>query len=213
MAAPLSLDAVYALLPIASVKWSIQRNDELSGDGEGDVWQAELADPFWTGDVALDKGENDELKQCAAAIRDLEGAKQPFMLCDPTSEYPQADPSGAVLGASSVTIRAVNVNRRIAQLGGLPAGYKLTLGDKFQITQGSMLRFHEISATTVADGAGQMDVRIFPRLPLSLAIGAVITLVRPACPVIIQSGSHEPGTARNTITDGASFRALQKRRT
>ncbi|MGD9476150.1 hypothetical protein [Shinella sp. G-2] len=213
MAAPLTLSEIYDLLPISAVKWSIQRNDQIDGDGDGNLWQAELADPFWTGDVTLDKGEHGEMKQVAAAIRDLEGAKQSFLLCDPTSEYPQADPAGTILGASAVVIRAVHANRRIAMLGGLPAGYPLTRGDKMQITQGNLIRFHEISATMAANPAGQMDVRVFPRLSLSLGAGATVTLIRPACPVIIQPGSHEPGTARRDLTDGAAFRALQKRRT
>ncbi|WP_411037666.1 hypothetical protein [Shinella sp. BYT-45] len=212
MVAPLSLAEIYNLLPIATVKWSLQRNDELSGAGSGDVWTAELSDPLWAADVTLGVGEHDELKQCAAAIRSLEGAKQSFLLCDPTSEFPQADRTGTILGASAVTIRAVHANRRIAQLRGLPASYVLTLGDKMQLTQGSMIRFFEISKTTAANGAGQMDVQVMPRLPLTLAAGAVVTLVRPACPVIIHPGSHEPGIARRTVTDGASFRALQKKR-
>lgn len=212
MAAPLSLSELYALLPISSVKWSIQRNDELSGDGNGDVWQAELADPLWTADVNLDRGDNDELKQIAAAIRALDGAAQSFMLCDPTSEFPQADPTGALLGAAAVTVRAIHANRKIAQLQGLPAGYVLTLGDKLQITQGSLIRFHEVSATAAAGVGGFMDLKVYPRLPLSLAAGAVVTLIRPACPVVIQAGSHEPGTARTGVTEGAAFRALQKKR-
>jgi hypothetical protein len=212
MAAPLSLSAVYALLPIASVKWSIQRNDELSGAGSGDVWQAELADPLWTGDVTLGAGEHDELKQAAAAIRALNGAAQSFMMSDPLSPFPQADPTGSILGLAAVTTRAVNANRSLAQLGGLPAGYVLTIGDKLQITQGTMIRFHEVSATIAANGAGQVDVKVFPRLPLNLAIGAVITLKKPACPVIVQPGSHDPGTGRRTITEGAALRVLQKKR-
>jgi hypothetical protein len=213
MAAPLSLAQLFDTLPIASVKWHIQRNDELAGNGDGDVWTAELADPFWTGDVTLDAGEHDELKQAAARIRALDGAKQAFMCCDPFSLYPQADPKGLILGAAAVSVRAVNADRRVLQLKGLPAGYTLTLGDKVQITQGTLIRFYEVGATASAAGNGSLDVSVFPRLALSLAVDAVVTLIRPACPVIIAPDSHDPGTGRRSVTEGATFKVLQKKRT
>ncbi|MFD1330262.1 hypothetical protein [Mycoplana ramosa] len=210
--ASLALSVIYDRLPIASIEWSIQRNDEFSGLGSGDIWQAELADPLWTADVTLGRGTHNELKQAAALIRRLDGARQSFLMCDPLSLFPQADPKGTVLGAAAVTIRSVGTDRSIARLGGLPSGYVLTVGDKLQITQGSMIRFHEVSQTVAANGAGNADVPVLPRLALSLAAGAVVTLKRPACPVVIEPGSHKPGVARRTITDGAAFRVLQKKR-
>ena len=210
--APLALSVIFNHLKIASVEWSIQRNDEFSGLGSGDAWQAELADPHWIGDVTLGRGLHDELKQAAALIRRLDGARQAFMMCDPLSLYPQADPKGTILGSATVTIRSVGVDRSIARLGGLPSGYVLTVGDKLQITQGNMIRFHEVSQTVSATGAGNADVLVFPRLALSLEVGAVVALKRPACPVIVEPGSHKPGVARRAITEGAGFRVLQKKR-
>lgn len=212
MTAPLSLAQVFNLLPIATVSWDIQRNDHFSGLGSGDVWQDELADPLWTAEITLGRGLHDELKQAAAAIRDLEGAKQSFMMCDPLSRYPQNDLTGAIIGASAVTVRDVAVNRRLALLEGLPAGYKLTIGDKMQLTQGALRRFFEVSASATANGAGQMNVRVFPRLPLALTAGASINLVNPACPVIVNPGSHKPGTGRSSVTEGAGLKVLQKLR-
>lgn len=200
------------LLPISAVKWDIQRNDQFDGDGSGDVWQAELADPLWLADVTLDRDEHDLLKKVAARIRALNGAAQAFLLCDPLSLYPQADPAGTILGSATVTVGAVNANRSLLSLAGLPGGYILTDGDKVQITQGTTIRFHEVSAGETASGGGAMDVAIWPRLSLNLAAGAAVTLKRPACPVIILPGSHDPGTGRGTMTEGAAFRAIQKKR-
>lgn len=210
--APLPRSFLNDVLPISAVKWDIQRNDQFDGDGGGDVWQAELADPLWTGDVTLDRDEHDVLKQIAARIRSLHGAAQAFLLCDPLSLYPQADPTGAVLGSATIETRLIDANRSLALLQGFPAGYALTIGDKLQITQGTMIRFHEVSETATATGAGYMDLTVWPRLSLNLAVGATITLKRPACPVIILPGSHDPGTARGSLTDGAAFRVLQKKR-
>ncbi len=81
-------------LNIESVMWDIKRNDELSGSGDGRVWQAELAPPLWTADVKLNIGRNASLKQIAALIRKLQGAQEQFFLFDPLSKFPQAYPDG-----------------------------------------------------------------------------------------------------------------------
>ena len=77
---PYSLPAFADLLKISSIVWDIQRNDELSGSGDGRVWQAELAPPLWTGTVTLADMYNAEAKQIAARIRKLHGAQAGFHL-------------------------------------------------------------------------------------------------------------------------------------
>ena len=54
------------LLCIDSVTWDVQRNDELSGSGDGRVWQAELAPPLWTADIAININYHHQIKQLAA---------------------------------------------------------------------------------------------------------------------------------------------------
>ncbi|MGI8395680.1 hypothetical protein ACRYWZ_04825 [Agrobacterium deltaense] len=215
MAAPLPLSRINDILPIASVEWDIQRNDELSGDGNGDLWQAELADPFWRANVTLGRGLHAELKRVAARIRALEGAKQSFLLVDPLSPFPAADPDGAIVAGANVTIRGT-VNRYVAQVSGLPANYVLTEGDKMQIVYGTQeaprYAFVEVSQDVIGTLGGIADISVFPRLPMSLVIGAAVTLARPACAMIIQPTTHKPGTARRSVTDGAGFTALQKKR-
>ncbi len=212
MADPLALSVIFNRLPIATVEWTLQRNDEFSGLGTGDVWTTEIADPLWAGDVTLGRGLHDELKQAAALIRRLGGARQSFMLCDPTSLFPQADPAGTILGASNVTVRAVTGDRNVGLFQGLPPAYRLTVGDKVQVTNGTLRTFHEVSETIVGTAGGLIDVQLHPWLPLSLPAGAIITLIRPACPVIVAPNTHKPGVSRRSVTEGAGFRVLQKKR-
>ena len=124
---PYSLNTFANKLRISSVIWSVQRSDEMSGTGDGRVWQIELAPPLWTADVTLMALRNDEAKQIAALIRKLHGAQEAFMLYDPVSQYPQADKKGLILGSSAVTIGAIAGSRRSLSLEGLPAGYVLSL--------------------------------------------------------------------------------------
>lgn len=215
MAPPKPLSRINDILQVESVEWDIQRNDELSGDGSGDMWQAELADPFWKANVTLALGSLLRLKKVAARIRALEGAKESFLLVDPLSPFPAADPKGTIVAGAAVKIRATG-NRYLAQVNGLPANYVLTEGDKMQIVYGTQeaprYAFVEVSQDVIGTAGGIADIVVFPRLPMSLAIGAPVTLARPACAMIIQPTTHKPGTARRTVTEGASFTALQKKR-
>lgn len=210
--AALPLEQVFDFLPIASVDWNIQRNDELSGAGSGDMWTAELSDPLWVGEVTLDVGRNDELKQAAARIRSLRGTQVAFMMCDPISQYPQADPKGSILGSAVTTLRTIGPDRITARMKGFPPGYVLTVGDKLQINFQDLVAFVEVGATVAADAAGNLDAPIYPNLPSSFTADSLVVVKRPACPVIIEPESHKAGTATRDVTDGAGFKVLQKRR-
>lgn len=214
MSGPLPLSEIFNRLPIATVEWTVARNDEVSTTGAGEVQQAELAEPLWTAPVTLGLGHHNQLKQAAALIRSLRGSQQSFLCCDPISLWPQADRGGLILGNAQVTIQAIAASRAIAMLTGLPAGYVLTTGDKLQITYGnpSKYAFVEVSRDVAAGGAGQASVAVFPWLPLSLVAGATVTLVRPACPVVIVKDSHRAGISRNTVTEGAGFSVIQRTR-
>ena len=207
-----ALADVFDKLPVASVDWSIQRNDELSGSGSGDMWSAELADPLWSGDVVLGNGRNNELKQAAARIRSLRGTQVAFMMCDPISQFPQSDPRGALIGDAVITLRTIGSDRITVRCQGFPPGYVLTVGDKLQINYMNLIAFVEVGDTLAADADGHLDAPIFPRLPSSFAAGALVIVKRPACPVIIVPDSHKAGTAARTVTSGAGFKVIQKRR-
>jgi len=212
----ISLADLADLLPIDRVTWTIRRNDEMSGLGDGRVYAVELAPPIWSAEVTLCDMPNDEAKQIAARIRALNGPLQAFMLYDPLSIYPQADPAGAVIGASVVTVSSIGADRRHINLSGLPAAYTLTAGDKLQIPymQGATQRhsFLEVSATASAGGTGAItDLAVFPNVPIALAGGETVILSRAACRCVIVPGSHHPGMAGSVITSGQSFQVVQRK--
>ncbi|WPJ68019.1 hypothetical protein STOPSMEL_43 [Sinorhizobium phage StopSmel] len=208
--APLPLSAINDRLSHDAVVFDIQRNDEFSGTGDGDLWQQELARPLWTAEISLNEGSHDELKQVAARIRKLDGARQAFMLCDPLSLYPQADPTGSILGSAVVTLGVIGSDRTAVPFLGLPSGYVLTVGDKVQIQGTTKTAFVEVSETVAASAGGVATVSIFPRLPNWVLTASPVTLKKPACPMVIVPGSHRPGTSQGVLTAGAGFKAIQK---
>lgn len=162
--AVLSLSDLYDYLPIEDCAFTIQRNDELSGIGSGVVFQAELAPPLWSARVSLAPMYSAQAKSISARIRALDGALQPFLMCDPVAEYPQNDPDGIWIVGATVTIGSVSggrislsglsqildyqattsaltewpeddADRTAVSIAGVPVGnYQLSAGDKLQVS-------------------------------------------------------------------------------
>lgn len=211
---PLALPVLADRLPIQSAVFTDHRNDELSGSADARVWQAEMADPLWTADVVIDTVYHDEATQIAATIRKLYGAQEAFWLYDIVKQYPKSDPTGAILGASVVRVNTIGGDNKSMRFSGLPAGYALTLGDKFQINfVGGRSYFGEVSETIASDGGGITPAfEVYPHLPSGLAANDVVTLIRPACKMFIMPKSFRPGAQEGMFHRGMGFTAMQRKR-
>lgn len=211
---PLSLSAFADNLDIQSVNWRLERYDELSGLGTGEVLSAQLAPPRIVGDVKLAPMYHNAASQVQALIESLDGAISSFYLYAPQQKYPQSDPDGAILGASTVAIHTIGGDNKSLRLAGLPAGFVLTLGDYLSFDYGSnptRRAFHRVVETVVADGAGLSPLfEIHPHLRPGAVTGLIVALKKPAAKVFIVPGSFNPGTASGLVTDGMSFQVMQR---
>lgn len=197
-------------LPLLPMRWDIQRNDELSGSGEGVYWQAELAPPIWKADIAVRPVRLPQATEISALVNRLRGAQEPSMFRDPFICGPRRDPTGALLGSASVTV--ASASGVSLALSGLPSGYVLSIGDKIQITSGGKTAFVEISENAVATAGGTTGAfDVFPRLPAFVSAGNAVTLIRPACPCVIVPGTFRPGNTSGNIVSGIAFSIIQKR--
>lgn len=211
---PYSLAALADILPISAVLFSIQRNDQFSGNGSGTMWQAELAPPLWTADISLAAMTPDQGLEIAARIRKLHGAQEAFFLYDMQRPYPKLDPTGSILGASTVQVNGTPSDKNLLSLKGLPVGYTLSIGDKIQITNGAgKTSFHEVSEAIVANGSGQANsIAVFPRIPIWVLGNDSVTLKNAACLMMVAPGSHNPGTSNQIANTGQTFKAIQRKR-
>lgn len=202
-------------LCIETIVWDIQRNDELSGSGDGRVWQAELAPPLWNAEITVNPNYHQEVKELAASIRALRGSKEAFFLNDPLSLFPASDKQGAITQGLTLTLSDINPDRNLINISGFPSGFKLTVGDKFQVTYATnpeRYAFIEISESKTANASGvATSVPIFPELPVGINIGHVLRFSKPACKMIIYPTSFKAGTARDVITSGLTFKAIQQK--
>lgn len=213
LADPLPLNVFADRLPVETVKWRLRRSDELSGLGGGQILASELAPPLWAGEVSLGAVYHDAAAQLQALVETLDGSLRSFYLYAPQLPYPQADPTGALLGAATPTIHTLDANNKAMRLTGLPAGYELTHGDFLAFDYGTPPRraFHRIVEDATAGGTGITPLfEVRPHLRTGVATGLAVTLMKPAAKVFIMPDSFDPGEARGMVTTGMSFQVMQR---
>lgn len=210
-----SLSEFYDLLPIApGTTWNQQRSDELAGLGSADTLSIEMASPLWGGEVVLDWSEWPEARRLAALVRALNGPTQTFLMPNPIAEYPAADPDGTIVGASPVTILAIDADNTRISFAGLPEGYELGWGDLGEVVFGANpeRRFvFEVWGTATANGFGNTAlVPIGPFVWPGVAAGMSVNFRRPAAKMFIVPGTLREGAIRSSIVDGMSFTVKQR---
>lgn len=209
---PYSLANFADKLKIESVKWSLQRNDQIDGLESGQILAAEIAPPLRTGTVNIRPLSYDEDREISALIEALDGSINSFMLYGPPSLYPKSDPGGAILGASVVTILSLNVNNKQITLAGLPAGYTLSAGDfvQFPFGPGGVLNaYHRIVQGGAANGSGQLEIELRPHVYAGTSTGATVTLKKPAARVKMIPGSYDSGLVRGQRVEGKKFDVIE----
>lgn len=205
---PLAASAFWEALRFASrPEFVLSQNRKQSGDGAGNTLSAFYGAPKWTVDVSLAGGRHNRNLTQEADIKHLEGRDGTFLAYDIRKPYPVFDPTGAILGASTVQVKSKGSNNRSLALKGLPAAYQITKTDKISILYGSTKRFlFEVMETVTADGSGDTtEFEIQPFIPTSVAVNDAVTLVKPCGKFKIVAASYSPSSGRGDVSDGVGF--------
>ena len=210
---PLARSAFADRLKIAAFRWQLVPFVEVSGTALARSSPIEIAPRRWRAEVALARMPHVEAADIQGLI-DAIGPSGSFYLHNPAQLGPRDDPEGAGLAGHSVTITAMSDNKSL-KLGGLPAGYTLRRGDMLHLDYGSSpirRALHRIVEDATANGAGTTPFfEVRPFLKTGTAVGAVVTLVRPAAKMMLEPGSFDPGTEGPVHTSGMSFTAIEVR--
>ncbi len=167
-----------------------------------------MAPPLWEISVALIVPGRASAAEISAKIRALDGMRRQFLFED--KSYRPA--SGGTPGGS-ITVNSINADRTAIALAGLPAGYRVTAGDRMSIAWGSgRYFFAEFAETVTANGSGvTAQIAIMPYLPQSIATGAPVEMARPRLKAIVPPGGFTPFTdIPGRLSQGASLILLQK---
>ena len=138
-----------------------------------------------------------------------------FFCYDRKRTHPAADPDGAILGTSAVTIHTADAgDLGIVRLQGLPASYVLTAGDLIGWSAGSdpkIYYVHQLAETVVADAGGVTPViSISPFWPFGFDALTPVTLFRPLLTAVYDPGSFTAGQGLPGGWErGRAFRLIQ----
>lgn len=209
---PYTISDFAALLRFAKVSFRLKDSQIISGLGDGQVLGATLAPSLWMADVTLAKFGHREAQQIQARIEALNGPIGTFHLFNPVAQYPQGDPTGSILGASTVQISSLNGNNKAMRLKGLPVGYRLTVGDMLSYTYAStrkaLLRI--VETPTPSGGTVSNEFEVWPRIPVGSAVNDAVQLVRPFAKFFMMPDSLNVETDDNLITTSIAFTAMQR---
>lgn len=214
---PLPLATFTDTLLVQDMTCDLPEQVQQSRTAGGEQLMADMAERLWTGRVNLAKMVRTEVGRPETLIQLLKQGRS-FHLYDTRRPNPLLDPTGAILGASAVTILALSADPRELSLAGLPAGYTLSSGDylSFAYTDLAVTRqaLHRVVDTTVvANGAGQTPLfEVIPPIRPGAAAAAPVTLKKAFCKAVMIPGSAPPSIGRSTLFEGLGFDWVQSLR-
>lgn len=212
---PLSIDDFADTLLVQRATCTLPEQLQQSRTAGGEQLSADMGERLWTGRIDLGKMTRSEIGRPEVLIETLKQAGRSFHMFDRRRPYPLLDPTGAVLGTSSVSILALGADPRELSLAGLPAGYTLSAGDylSFAYTSLSITRqaLHRVvNSTVTASGAGETPLfEVIPALRPGAAAAAPVTLKKAFCKAVLVVGSASPSDGASTLYEGLGFDWVQ----
>lgn len=211
---PLSLATFVDTLLCERVTCDLPELVEQSRTAGGEQLMADMGERLWTGRIDLGKMVRSEIGRPEVLIQVVKQGMT-FQCYDRRRMYPLLDPTGSILGASSVTILALGGDPREMSLAGLPVGYTLSAGDYLSFAYSSLSvtrqALHKVvDATVVANGSGQTALfEVVPPIRPGAAAAAAVTLKKPYAKAVMVAGSAAPSDGRSTLYEGLGFDWVQ----
>jgi hypothetical protein len=216
LAYPLGLADFWDQLPISACSLDCAPQLETSGTGGGQILTRERAPALWQGTVELGRLMPAEAADVLPLIDLVRQSGASFLVCDLTRPFPALDPNGSVLRAAAVTVAAIAPDRRSLRLAGLPPAYPLSRGDLLGTSWGAApVRYgmHRLAEDGGADATGTTGwIAVVPALAAGVAIGAAVTIERPAFKALVVPGSVQAGRRTRGLHEGIGFAFIQTMR-
>lgn len=207
---PLSGTEFWGGLPVVSATFHLGEALQSSRTAGGAILTASLGERLWSCEIQLEARSHAAAAKAAARLSILREPGRSIYAWPLEKPYPAADPDGAILGASAVTIYTLPAGNRELRLQGLPPGYVISDGDFLSFVQAGSPALHQVVVGGTASGAGfTPPLEVTPNLRPGAAVGLAVQLIRPFCRMVYVPDSHRPGSAARALTSGLSASFLQ----
>lgn len=195
---------------LASDPFMPNAGQETSGQAGGQVRVRDLRSMLWDFNARLPSVPQADANDIKALIGSMGISRVSFLAWPLDRQYPKADPTGSIVGASTVQINSLNADNKRLSLKGLPNGYVLSRGDFIQfIYSTTHYALHQVVASSVtANGSGvTTEFEVFPFIRQGAAVNNAVNLKLPCAEFRILPGSYD--TAGDNDAHSISFKARQ----
>lgn len=212
---PTSVAGFWARLPIQAINWDLGAASISSRTEGGEMITAERGVRLWRASVTLHSMLHREAEAILARLSALTGADRSFLAYPRPVESPEVDPEGAIIGAYSPTLGAIAADRIQISLANMPPLYQLHGGEYLAFRYGSSperYALHQIVADDPIADATTRQTPLFevrPAIRPAAAVGAAVTLYRPAMRAQLVRDSINTGTSARMRRSGISFDIIQ----
>lgn len=208
----LSLAAFMLKPEFTDADFTLSRFDQESGTARGEIVTAQVAWPKWTATFDIWETEIGLANEIRAIIESL-GTSGQFYAHNPGAPFPRLDPKGAGLSGASPAIQSIGADNKSLRVGGLPSGYRLSIGDMLSFDRGSnppRRSLHRVTQAAQANSAGVTGFfTVAPHLRLGTVTGLSVTLARPSAKMQIVRDSPNYGRTTGVMVSGMSFSAIE----
>ena len=190
--------------------FDLRWRQEQSTQASGRILVKDMGSPLWTLRAATKPLSPNNLDAWRARLTSLENGLQTFWGYPMSRCYPILYPKGSWPTGSAFsgacTLASIDASRKIISISGLPAGFKLSIGDYVSVS-GDL--HHVMEATTAAAGTtGFFEVR--PHIWPGVTAPKVATVKQPACLMAVVPGSVSSDTGPSGW-GALSFQAMEAR--
>lgn len=187
---PLSLVNFIQKYRIAMITLDLNFQQELSQQASGGIINKDIGPALWSADITTGNLNDNDVEDVLSLLRILQRAQGTFLCTNMRRRYPKLDPTGSIVGSSTVLINGVAGTS--VSLKGLPASYTISLGDYFSVVYGSPSEtlLFQAGETIVANGSGVTgSIEVSPAVPAAMAANNPVTIKQPVVQMTIAPGS------------------------
>jgi hypothetical protein len=198
-----------ASFPGWTTEFELIFRQERSRTAGGKTIVKDFGRPLWRAAYETTALSPNMLDRWRAILDSVDGGSLPFLGYSLSRVYPIAYPNASWPGVftGSAQVGSVGANNKSLTLKGLPAGFKVSIGDMVQVGVDKLYRVME---DTVAGSGGQTGLfEVRPHLFPGTAEGFAAVLVKPATPMKIVPDSIKSAASIATGRGTISFQAME----
>lgn len=165
---------------LATQTFELDRIDYQSPTVGAGIGAVTAGAPVWSARWSLSGMDEDQVEAWRAWLTSLRGSQRPFFGADQRRSLPRAYRESGLPGGfgGDASTWAVNADRDVVSLGGLPAGLTMLTGDYIGFKWGANGR----TKVRLLEGAvGGAAVTVEPAVPLVVPGNAVAYIKNPVC--------------------------------